>query len=130
MTATAISSSCNRRARGFTLLEVMVALAVVAFAFIGLVGLHGRNIQLVDRANHYSRAVLLARELMAQLQFEDVQSLADGGGRFESYPEFRWERMVEPTTFETVKRVRVRVIWDDRIPTACELLYYVAQADE
>ncbi len=129
MTATATSSSASSPRSGFTLLEVMVALAVVAFAFVGLVGLHGRNIQLVDRANKYSRAVLLARELMTQLHFEDVVNLTDGGGAFESYPQFRWERYVDPTTFETVKRVRVRVIWDDRSPTACELLYYVAQPD-
>jgi general secretion pathway protein I len=129
MTATATSNSASSARSGFTLLEVMVALAVVAFAFVGLVGLHGRNIQLVDRANKYSRAVLLARELMTQLHFEDVVNLTDGGGVFESYPQFRWERSVDPTTFETVKRVRVRVIWDDRSPTACELLYYVAQPD-
>jgi hypothetical protein len=108
----------------------MVALAVVAFAFVGLVGLHGRTVQLVDRANHYSRAVLLARELMTQLQFEDPRDLTDGSGTFEAYPEFRWERSVDQTTYETVKRVRVRVIWDDNNPTACELLYYVGQPDE
>lgn len=146
MTATETSSSCSsalREAdpappgvrpgaarRGFTLLEVMVALAVVAFAFVGLIGLHGRNIQLVDRANRYSRAVLLARELMTQLHFEDVANLADGSGTFESYPEYRWERIVDQTTFETVRRVRVRVIWDERNPSACELIYYVGQPDE
>ena len=132
MTATATSSSSNssRGRRGFTLLEVMVALAVVAFAFVGLLTLHGRNIQLVDRANHYSRAVLLAREMMAQLQFEDGATIDSSSGTFESYPEYRWERIVDETNFESVKRIRVRVYWDDRNPSACELVYYLGQRDE
>lgn len=108
----------------------MVALAVVAFAFVGLLGLHGRNIRLVDRANHYSRAVLLAREMMAQIQFEDPANLGDGGGTFEAYPQFRWERTVEPGPFETIKVVRVRVFWDERSPSAAELIYFVGQPDE
>lgn len=130
MTDIETSSSCRSSDRGFTLLEVMVALAVVAFAFVGLIGLHGRNIQLVDRANHYSRAVLLAREMMTQLQFEDVANLTDGSGTFEAYPDYHWERIVDQTTFENLKRVRVRVIWDDRSPSQCELVYYVGVQDE
>jgi Tfp pilus assembly protein PilV len=108
----------------------MVALAVIAFAFVGLIGLHGRNIALVDRANHYSRAVLLARELLTQIQLTDVQNLSDGGDRFPNYPDYRWEMSVEDTTFDTVKRVRLRVIWDESNPSACELLYYAANPDE
>jgi type II secretion system protein I len=129
MTDTATSSSSSsRRPRAFTLLEVMVALAVVAFAFVGLLGLHGRNIQLADRAVHYSRATLLARELLTQLQFEDPADIGSGSGTFESYPEFHWDRTVDETTFETVRRVTIRVFWDGGTPI--ELVYYVGQGDE
>jgi type II secretion system protein I len=114
--------------RGFTLIEVMVALAVVAFAFVGLVGLHGRNIQLVDRANHFSRATLLAREMLTQLQFDAVGGLSDGSGTFEAYPEYHWTRQVTDSSFDTVKLVRLTVFWDGGTPI--ELVYYVGQPDE
>jgi hypothetical protein len=77
---------------------------------------------------HYSRATLLARELLTQLQFEDIANLSSASGTFEAYPEYHWDRTVDETTFETVKRVTVRVYWDGGTPI--ELVYYVGQGDE
>ena len=128
-TATSNSSSSSwARAAGFTLIEVMVALFVVAVAFTAILGLHGRNIQLVDRANHFSRATLLARELLTQLQFDAENGISDGSGTFETYPEYHWTREVADTTFDTVKRVRLTIFWDGGTPV--ELVYYVGRTDE
>ncbi len=132
MKDTAISNSsraegerkAKRLERGFTLLEVVVALAVLAFAFVGLLGLHGRDLKAVWRIEQFNRATLLARELMTQMQFEDFASLGDASGTFEAYPGFRWEREVLPTNLETVKQVRLRVIWDESRPDAVELRYF------
>jgi len=114
---------------GFTLVEVMVALAVIAFAFVGLLGLHGRNIKAIARDQGLTRATLLARELVSQIQFQvatgGLQELGDSHGTFEGYPGFRWERVVVPTELEEVRQVVVRVVWDERNPNACELVYFV-----
>ena len=114
---------------GFTLVEVMVALAVIAFAFVGLLGLHGRNIKAIARDQGLTRATLLARELVSQIQFQvaggGLQDLGDSRGTFEGYPGYRWESVVVPTELEEVRQVVVRVVWDERNPNACELVYFV-----
>jgi type II secretion system protein I len=114
---------------GFTLLEVMVALAVIAFAFVGLLGLNGRNIKGIADDQQLTRATLLARELVSQIQFQvasgGLQQLDDSHGTFEGYPGFRWERQVLTTGLDEVREVVVRVIWDERRPNACELVYFV-----
>ena len=118
-----------RRAAGFTLLEVMVALAVLAFAIVGLLGLHARNIKAVARDQNLTRATLLGRELISQIQFQvltnGLQDLGDSSGSFDGYPGYRWERQVIPTGLDEVREVVVRVIYDERNPNACELIYFV-----
>lgn len=124
-----VPRSRRRDVHGFSLLEVMVALAVIAFAFVGLLSLHARNISAVARDQDLTRATLLARELVSQLQFQvltnGLQNLGDDRGTFEGYPRYHWERQVIPTGLDEMREVVVRVIWDERNPHQCELLYFV-----
>src|SRR5262245_1296647 len=116
-------------AGGFTLLEVLVALVIIAFAFVGLLGLHARNIKMIARGQNLTFATLLAREEMSRIQFTvstgGLQSLGDGSGDFDRYPGYRWEREVISTGLDEMREVVLRVIWDDHNPHACEMVYFV-----
>ena len=116
-------------AAGFTLLEVMVALAIIAFACVGLLSLHARNLRNVARDQNLTRATLLGRELISQIQYQvltnGLQDLGDSQGTFEGYPGYRWERQVISTGLDEMREVVVRVIWDERSPDACQLIYFV-----
>jgi general secretion pathway protein I len=122
-------SQSPRRHAGFTLIEVMVALAIIAYAIVGLLGLHARNIQMIGRDQSLTRATLLARELISQIQFQvstnGLQDLGDAQGAFEGYPGYRWERRVMPTGLDEMREVVIRVIWNEATPSACELVYFV-----
>ncbi len=132
--ATSISVPAAERRRGaggFTLIEVMVALTVVAFGFVALLGLHNHNIALVARDQDLTRATLLARQLISEM--EVVEGWPDTGqtrGEFGNAPGFYWEREVEDTELPTVRRVVLRVIWDARLPNACELVYFIRDRRE
>jgi len=118
-------------ARGFTLIEVMVALTIVAFAFVGLLGLHNRGIALIARDRDLTRATLLARQLITEMEL--IEQFPDTGtsrGEFANDPGFSWERDVQDTDLPTVRRVVLRVIWDERMPNACELIYYIRDRRE
>jgi general secretion pathway protein I len=113
-------------ADGFTLLEVMVALTIVAIAFVGLLGLHNRNLALVGRDQDLTQAVLLARQFITEM--EVVEGFPDTGsssGEFANHPGFKWERDVSETSLPDVREVHLRVIWDERIPNACQLVYFI-----
>lgn len=107
-------------AGGFTLLEVMVAVAVVAIALVVLLRLHLVSLDNTLRAQDLTTAVLLAQGKMAT-----VGTFPDAGeeqGKFEG-PElerFRWFTRVTEHSFPVgtegkppveVRHIMVTVLW-------------------
>jgi general secretion pathway protein I len=115
-------------AAGFTLIEVLVALTVVAFAFVGLLGLHNRNLVMVANDRTLTAAMLLGRQLITEM--EVTEPWPDTGVQQGEHAGFRWERDVQDTEIETVRRVYLRVIYDERAPDLCSFTYYVRDRRE
>ena len=117
------------RPGGFTLLEVMIAMGIIAIALVGLLGLHGRNIALTIRDQNLTRATLLARHKLSEIQYlaqvEGIDAVGSSAGTFDGYPGYRYDIQVESTELDMVRRVVVRVIWDERYPDACRVVYFV-----
>lgn len=103
---------CNQ---GFSLLEVMIALAIVATALVTLLGLSQRSIMVQEKVQRLTRATLLAQQLMsereasaAQLNLtwepeEDVFSAP--------FEDFRWQISYQDTLINQVKQITVTVLW-------------------
>ncbi len=100
--------------RGFTLLEVLVAVAVLGLALVSLLALHVRNIDLIARDQRVTEATMLARGLMAEVDAGPFPDLGLTDGDFELdypelYPGVQWEREVLTGPVPDVREVRVRV---------------------
>ncbi len=89
----------SRHSRGFTLLEVMVAMGILALALTAIVGINGGSISAHDYSKRVTVATMLARSKMADLesQFneEGFTSQFDqkivGNFSEEGWEDFRWE---------------------------------------
>jgi type II secretion system protein I len=105
----------RRRARAFTLLEVMVAIAILGIALLGLLSLQHQSMQSVIRAQQSTRASMLAQAVMTEAELERYPDLGVTSGNFEAsfpgeFPDFRWERAVEASgTFPDVRVVKVLI---------------------
>ncbi len=88
----------RRRARAaFTLLEVMVAMAILAMALTGILSANARNVVLTERAKMTTIAVQLLRMRFVELEDEIAESGfpeadEERAGTFEDagHPELRW----------------------------------------
>jgi type II secretion system protein I len=120
----------RRKSAGFTLLEVMIALVVVGYAFVGLLALHNRNLHIVGRDQDQTFAALAARELVSQLDFQPFPDLGLSSGEL-AYPSgFHWEMEVtEVADLDQIRRVVVRVM-NGAGGGKAELIYYVRNRDE
>lgn len=117
-------------ARGFTLLEVMVALVVIATAFTALLGLHVRNLRLAAREQSYTQALLLSRSLITEVEIGDYPEIGLSEGDFEErypglYPGFRWSRTVSDFMGLDTREVTVRVVPNGDQSAASELTVFV-----
>lgn len=124
-----MSEPCRSGDRGFTLLEIMIAVAIIAVGLTSLLGLHGHNIKNTLYNQQLAKATLLARDIASDLQFrastQGIQSLNSVGGKLDE-PGFRFEVEVSPTELDSVRRAIIRVVFDERAPSACELVYFVS----
>lgn len=65
-----------RKARGFTLLEVLIALLVLAFGLLGFALLQTMNLRFTQSANHRTQATNLAYDLLDQIRANRLQARA------------------------------------------------------
>ena len=100
--------------RGFTLLEVMIALAIIGIALVTLLGLETRTIQLAERQQRVTQATLLAQEKMTEIEIgEQSRSvLGESEELFESpFDLYRLSVTSEPTPLPAIEMVTVTVAW-------------------
>lgn len=82
-----------RRQRGSFLLEALVAVLIIAFGILGLVGLQARMIQNVDDSEFRGEAAHLANDVLGRMWTSQQTTLAanfaTGGGAGTPYDDFK-----------------------------------------
>ena len=101
-----------RRARGFTLLEIMVALAIFAIAVVSLARVVGGGAQHVDELARRQFAGMLAHNQLVLAHLEG-RLRGDSGKAVQGPFEYYWELSVEETDTEAIARLEMDV-YDDR----------------
>lgn len=88
--------------RGFTLVEVLVALTILAMGLSALLATQSMNAMMTERANNMALAALLARSKMIDVEgeilqegFSATEETLSGNFREEGQPEMEWEALVE-----------------------------------
>ena len=107
----------SRVQRGFTLLEVMIAVAILALVLVSLLGLKNRSMQDVMKAERITTATLLAKRLMNEALIKQPLSNAEDEGVFpeDRFQDYRWKKAVSDTPIPKIKEVRIAVLWKEGV---------------
>jgi prepilin-type N-terminal cleavage/methylation domain-containing protein len=93
----------GRRARaGFTLLEVMIAVAILSITLVTLLNIVTNNIRATHHAKLTTAATFFARGKMVDLEdqvlengFSNSDETAQGNFKDQGYPAMRWDSIIE-----------------------------------
>jgi len=84
------------RASGFTLLEVMVALCILAIVLLSVYRLHSQTISMSIESRFYTQAPLLARSALTRWEEARKPELISDQGDFgKEFPGYHWKIRVE-----------------------------------
>ena len=120
------------RSAAFTLLEVMIAMAILGIAMLALLSLHHEDLMSVIRARELTQAAMLAQQVMSTAEVERFPELGIASGNFETlfpgrFPNYRWKRVVEGSgIFPDLRKVTVMVYYGPQLSrtfTLVELMH-------
>jgi len=124
--------SPEAKSSGFTLLEVMIALAIIAIALVAALGSQSQSVSLANEAKFTTTVTLLAQRKIAELEAKDAKDLISDGGDFgEDFPGYRWQSVITDLAMEGfeeaskhVKRIGLTVSWGDDDRYQYSLTFY------
>ncbi len=117
---------------GFTLLEVVIALAVLAVALVALLTLRNRDIALQAHARHLVTATSLAKQKLEELSRVTEADRQQSSGDFgERHPGYVWNQEMQPTLVPAWLEVTVTVSWPEGArQEQVALLTYVPESQD
>jgi prepilin-type N-terminal cleavage/methylation domain-containing protein len=117
------SSVGARCSRGFTLLEIMVAVALLGLVLVTLLGLKNRTMQDVMLADHITTATLLAKREMTELlqnrASRPQESEIEDKFEEEEFSDYTWKKTFTPLMIDTpngpikITEIKVAVLWQE-----------------
>ena len=115
-----LKSNALRNDKGFSLLEVIVALLIMAGGFLAVVNLLSGSVRSVDLSSQYLKAVTLANSKMNELEIENFY-VDDKSGRFKNEENYRWDLFIEPydsrlndeSSGIQLQKILLKIFWDD-----------------
>ncbi len=91
---------------GFTLLEVMVAMSIIAIALSAVLGSQSQSVYLAADAKFNTTAALLAQSRIAEVASTDLEKLSSGSGDFgDDFCGYVWEITIKDAFFYEPKKV-------------------------
>jgi type II secretion system protein I len=88
--------------RGFTLIEVLIAMVILSIAFVVLIKSVNQSVDMATRSKFITTSTLLAQKRIADvISSTDARTPGTTQGDFgEDYPGYKYTEKIEPTPLE------------------------------
>ena len=97
---------------GFTLLEVMVAMAILAIALVAVLRSQAHTVFVAGEARLSTTASLLAQSKLAEIESNREDSTQGDFG--EDFPNYSWETSIRKTELKQLREVILTIKWQEQ----------------
>lgn len=94
---------------GFTLLEVVIAVAIVTTGFFAVYSLHVQTLSAASDVRFYIKAPLLAQAKLAEIESNLSDRFEESGDFGEDFEGYTWKAAVHEVTHELLETVAERI---------------------
>ncbi len=108
------SSPSHSRKKGFTLIEVLVGLSVMAIALVAVIKSSLQVQESLIRTKEQNLVAELATNKLARIKAQGVDKVLLWSGDFENHPSYHWELDISPTSIEGMKDIRLFIFKKSR----------------
>ncbi|MCX6354488.1 MAG: type II secretion system minor pseudopilin GspI [Candidatus Aureabacteria bacterium] len=97
------------KCRGFTLVEVMVALVIISVSMVTLLATHVQSTRSYAEAKAMAVSSMLAQQKLTEIQTGEFPEEGEQSGTFESNGNYQWVVSIKETDLEELREVTVAV---------------------
>jgi len=104
-------SMTQKKEKGFTLMEVMVAMAILAIALVSIFQLQSQSISMATDSRFMTTAALLAQSKMVEVEARSsLHNQIEDGDFGADYPQYTWRLEISDAKLPVFKKIEVTVI--------------------
>lgn len=92
--------------KGFTLLEVMVAITILSVALLGILQLFSKSLDSARLNKEYTLALIFL-----QSKFSEIEQGLEENRKGEFNERYRWEANLQPTDTRYMEEIRLKITW-------------------
>ncbi len=95
-----------RASTGFTLLEIMVAISIIAIVLVSVYGMHTQTITMNFISRFQTTAPMLAKQVLTKIETKPIDDLVDDSGDFgKEFSDYKWQVSVKEVESEALGEV-------------------------
>ncbi|MFQ5706610.1 MAG: prepilin-type N-terminal cleavage/methylation domain-containing protein [bacterium] len=101
---------------GFTLLEVLVALALIAVTFLAISRALVLYLQSSESWQNLATATVLAQNKLSEIEMQENLTPGTTDGNFPEFPKFRWIARIsgiDMHRLNTLRKVEITIVWQE-----------------
>ena len=103
--------------QGFTLIEIMAAISIIAIVLVSVYKLHAQSVAMTSEVRFYATAPMLAQKKMAELESKSKKDISDESGDFgDQFPNYSFNIVINDVeskelgnVAENLKRIDITV---------------------